>query len=886
MLLFLEIVNIIAILLMLFMLAVVLKQQPSKVQTAFILYDVFTIIFVVGIHLELLHSDTIGEALSGLCVQYVGQAGLLLALLWFVSEFAKFYIPLWVYGLEAICDTFVLIGVFTAQKHHFFYTSMEILTDGMYNRIKVGHGILWYLHFIILDAVVFTILILCMMKYKKSTPMHKKRIRYIIVGFSVLETLLLLKRIGVFGSYNPIVIAMTFNMFCMMIAMIRYSYFDSLHAAIDNAFNHGNEGLVILDKENTIVFVNHRMNTLFPDIHKGSIIDCYPEITKLMNEGEHLLHTDGTVYELRVEDIIEHNEKNGCMLWFVDQTQSLLTIQKFKEADEAKTQFLMKVSHELRTPMNTMLGINEMIVRESGEEEIKNYAKEVAAAGGHMMSLIDEILNASRLENGTITSIKTPYQISEVIGRVEELMRPQIEKKGLVFTVEIEECLTSENKYQMGDEAHIFQVLVNLLSNAMKYTDNGFVCLKAKIQKTLKDKKLLLSISDSGIGIQKDELTKIFDNFERGSNTSGRDGIGLGLAIVKQLVDAMGGTLAVESVLGEGSVFTVSLIWIDATEEDFAIWKKKEQKKEEFITDEQEKNLLDFHTKTILIVDDNNNNLKVLKYLLKRTKVAVETALDGGAAVQACIHKKYDLILLDHMMPGMDGIAAFHQIKEGENGKNRDTTIVALTANVGKGVEQMYLSEGFADYLTKPVEPQKLEQVLFRYLSLEKENDKAKEGIENAGKNFLTEDEWLTQLEQNGIHTQEGLRYADMDISLYKELLILFAKQKEKQQQKLNEICQNIIKQENTLIIESEKEKYENPESSALWNMWIVSCHGLKGEARGIGASILGEYFYQMEMAGRTQDKEKIEQIYVLAVKEWNKVVNGIQLTIKELLLS
>lgn len=431
MLLFLEVVNIIAILLMLFMLAVVLRQQPSKVQTAFILYDVFTIIFVVGIHLELLYSDTIGEALSGLCVQYVGQAGLLLALLWFVSEFARFYIPLWVYGLEAICDTFVLVGVFTAQKHHFFYTSMEILTDGMYNRIKVGHGILWYLHFIILDAVVVTILILCIMKYKKSTPIQKKRITYIIVGFSVLETLLLLKRVGVSGSYNPIVIAMTFNMVCMMIAMIRYSYFDSFHAAIDNAFNHGNEGLVIVDKENTIVFVNHRMDTLFPDIHKGSTIDCYPEITKLMNEDKHLLHTDGTVYELRVENIVEHNEKNGYMLWFVDQTQSLLTIQKFKEADEAKTQFLMKVSHELRTPMNTMLGMNEMIVRESSEEEIKNYAKEVASAGRHMMSLIDEILNASRLESKTVTSIKMPYQIDEVIGRVDEMMRPQIEKKDL-----------------------------------------------------------------------------------------------------------------------------------------------------------------------------------------------------------------------------------------------------------------------------------------------------------------------------------------------------------------------------------------------------------------------------------------------------------------------
>ena len=176
MLLFLETVNVLCILLIIFMLAVILRQQPSRAQTAFVLYSLFTTTFIVGIHLELIHSDTIGEALSGLCVQYVGQAGLLMSLLWFVSELIGFSVPAWVYRLEAICSTFVILGIFTAQSHRFFYTFVRILTDGMYNRIEVGRGILWYPHFLHLYLVVFTILILCAAKYKGSTAIQKKRI--------------------------------------------------------------------------------------------------------------------------------------------------------------------------------------------------------------------------------------------------------------------------------------------------------------------------------------------------------------------------------------------------------------------------------------------------------------------------------------------------------------------------------------------------------------------------------------------------------------------------------------------------------------------------------------------------------------------------------------
>lgn len=836
MLLFLETVDVIAILLMLFILAVILKQPSSKAKTAFTLYNVFSIFFVAGIHLELVHSDTVGEALAGLCVQYIGQAGILLSLLWFVSEFARFSIPVFIYVLDAVCYAVIITGIFTAESHHFFYTSMEILTDGMYNRIKVGHGILWYLHYIILDSVVFTILVLCAVRYKKSTPVQKKRILYIAAGIGVLAANLALKRAGLFGSYNPIVVAMVFCMFCMMMAMVRYSYFGSLHAAVDNAFNHCNEGLVILDNDGTIIFANYRMDGLLPGIHKGCKISSYPEITEVMESGR-LFNKDGTLYEVRIEDITEHGEKNGHMLWFVDQTQTLLDMQKLKEADEAKTQFLMRASHELRTPLNTILGMNEMVIRESSEEKIRNYAKEAALAGEHMILLVDEILNASRLESGEQEIVKKPYKISRVLRKVEGLIRPQAEQKGLLFISNAEKTLMDENMFQNGDSSNLVIVLSNLLSNAIKYTDRGFVSIEANTQAGQAGRLVIFSVSDSGIGIREDELEHIFKNFGRGSNTGNRDGMGLGLAIVKKIVEAMGGKLTVESTQGKGSRFDVSLAWEEVSEEEAAVWEKEHENEAEAEYTEKEE-WPDFHTKTILAVDDNINNIMVLKHLLKRTKATIETATDGNKAVEACIRQKYDLVLLDHMMPGMDGITAFHKIKEGKDSKNHDTKIIALTANAGKVAEQMYLSEGFAGYLSKPVVPAKLEQMLLH---------------------CLPEEEMFP--EDSTINIQEGLRYADMDAVFYQKMLNLFASQYKKQQQELEQIYNDII---------------SGTEDSRLWNKLVILCHRLKGEAKGIGAQVLGIYFYNLELAGSAKDKEKIKEIYPPASREWQKIVDSI----------
>ena len=888
MLLFLKTINVAAILLMLFMLAIILRQQPSRAQTAFILYNVFTIVFVIGVHLELLHADTVGEALAGLCVQYVGQAGFLMAILWFVSEFARFPIPLWVYELEALCNGCVIVGVFTAQHHRLFYSEMEILTDGMYNRIEVQGGVLWYAHYIHMVAVILAILILCAVRYRKSSPVQKKRILYIASGIGALALELLLKGIGCFGSYNPVVIAMTVTMLCMMMAMVRYRYFGSLLAAVDNAFNHGNEGLIIVDADNTVIFINQRMDGLFPELRKGSPISSSAQLVELLHSKEPLLRREGVVYELRTEDIIENGEKNGQMLWFIDQTQALLTMKKLREADEAKTQFLMQVSHELRTPMNTMLGMNEMILRESGEEQIRDYARETADAGAHMLSLIDEVLDASMLETGRLTLADKPYRIGDVLRRVQELMQPQAERKGLTFTLEADEALINGACFLMGDAARLQQLLVNLLANAIKYTEKGYICLKAQTKLEAGEKRLLLSVGDSGIGIRTQEQQNIFLNFERGSNAGGKAGMGLGLAIVKQLADAMEATVTVQSALGRGSVFSVSLPWREAGEKELAVWRTQETADAGQASGKDGQCRMD--GRTLLVVDDNEHNLLVLRHLLRRTGVLVETASGGQEAIAACRQKKYDLILMDHMMPEMDGITALHLIRSDADGKNRETKAVALTANASRGAQQMYLSEGFADYVAKPIDPEGLERTLGALL--------AEEPLPSPG-----EKGGLECLKQYGFDTEKGLHYADMDEEFYRKLLRLFEEQRQQQQEKLETMCRQLQTAEQAAQgaepmgqgaepmgqgaepTRQGAQPMEQPakptqptaqEGDALLRAFIALSHGLKGEARGLGAEALADCFYALELAGKAGERESLPQLLEAAEQEWRRVSDGI----------
>lgn len=817
----LQVMDIIALIMMFFMLAVIITQQPSRAQLAFILYDVGTIVFVVGIHLELIHADTIGAALSGLCVQYLGQAAFLMALLWFVSEFVKLRIPKWIYIVQLIVNIITLTGVFTAEHHTYFYKTMEILRDGMYDRIEVTGGIIWYLHYMHLAAVFLGLFLMCAIRYPGSANLQKKRIRYVITGIGVMCIELIMKGIGVFGSYNPIVFVMTITMFCMMIAMLRYGYFGSLQAAVDNAFNYGDEGLLVLDKDNIIIYINQRMNMIYPGLKEGDQIYSQKEILDALFEGSHILKRGNVTFEIRPEDIIENGEKSGCMLWFIDQTEHLRTMEQLREANESKTRFMMKMSHELRTPMNTIMGMSEMILRESRDEKIRDYALEVETAGNTMVSMVEEILDISRIENGNLELSIEPYDLSEMLAHAEKVGRRQAEGKGLHFQAE-NNIPGSGSIWLMGDERRLLQILINLLSNAVQYTDKGIISLI--VEKVYEEENVFLQfmVKDTGMGIAEADRSRIFEAFERGEGAQNvrKEGLGLGLAIVMQLVDAMGGRLKLYSEIGKGTTFLVRIPYLEAEAERAA----------ESNHGPKQKEVIKLQGIQILAVDDNEKNLMVFRHLMKRTEADITAVSCGREAINCCREHTYDLIFLDHMMPEMDGIETIHRIKTDENGKNKKTPVIALTANATQGARELYQGEGFSDYLAKPFIPDALYQVI-------------KEGLFFAG--------YMQMLGNAGIDTEKGLKYADSDRKFYYGLLNLFAGQREEQEKKIEEVSD--------------------------FRQFTVIVHALKGEARGIGADALGEMFAALEQAGKEEDQERIREVFAKTQEEWKRVTGVIE---------
>ena len=550
------------------------------------------------------------------------------------------------------------------------------------------------------------------------------------------------------------------------------------------------------------------------------------------------------------------------MLWFIDQTETLEMMQRLRSADEAKTRFLMKVSHELRTPMNTILGMNEVIAEETSEEKIRGYTREIATAGDSMIALIEEVLDASRLESGTLQIKKDAFALEEVIHDAASQMRPQAEKKSLNFRLRMEEPLLKPGKHFYGDKAHIRQIIINLLENAVKYTDEGFVELGVEKAAENGDTFLKITVADSGIGIGKEEQDKIFESFERSNNArnSRKDGIGLGLDIAKQLAEAMGGKISLISEVAKGSTFTVRIPWVEVSE------------KQHFAKQSEKSMNADYSSFTILAVDDNEQNLMVLEHLLHKTKVKMETVMDGNAAIQKCEEKTYDLLLLDHMMPKPDGIETLHLIRADEKGRNHYTQAVAFTANATAGAKELYKNEGFAEYITKPVKSKTLESILQKYLkdSIPEQNLYLSGEEKTAS---LQTDILFHQLEKCGISVEEGLSYADGDEQFYRTLLGIFADEKEKKLQLLNETAESLQKTETA----SDPGTEDTTETAELWKSFVTISHGLKGEAWGIGAKQLGDYFYQLECAGKERDMQKIEVFYSKTMEEWQKVVQAIR---------
>ena len=393
----------------------------------------------------------------------------------------------------------------------------------------------------------------------------------------------------------------------------------------------------------------------------------------------------------------------------------IMAVDEAEKANRAKSVFFSSVSHEIRTPLNSILGMNDMILKECTDENILKYAQNIKSSGNLLRQLINDILDSGRIEAGKMEIIPVDYKAKEVMDELAAMIDYSAREKGLEFRYSVDEELPA---VLHGDEKRIRQCIINLLNNAVKYTAKGEVIFSVRSNNVDKNHtKLHISVRDSGIGIKPEDIEKLSVPFERvdGSKNYNVEGTGLGLNIVKNMLALMDSKLEIKSDYGHGSEFSFSIV-----QEIPNIIDRSGENEDDGTSADRTSESLKTKNASILVVDDTSMNLELVKLFLKDSMIVTDTALDGAAALTMAAKKKYDIIFIDRRMPEMDGYEVLRRIKEDITGVNADSVFVMLTADEGNGVREEAIAEGFTDYMSKPFDASTLEKIVRKYLPEEK----------------------------------------------------------------------------------------------------------------------------------------------------------------------
>ncbi len=508
--------------------------------------------------------------------------------------------------------------------------------------------------------------------------------------------------------------------------------------------------------------------------------------------------------------------------------------QQANEANEAKSYFLSTMSHDIRTPMNAILGLNEMVLRDSKDDGIRIYSESIRNAGNTLLGIINDILDFSKIEAGKMEIVNVDYSSASLLNDLVNMVQNKAEDKGLIFDLNIDRDIPM---ILHGDEIRIKQIIINILSNAVKYTKQGTVTFSVQTHKP-QDKTdsviLSVSVADTGVGIKPEDLDRLFTPFERIDEKKNRniEGTGLGMTIVQRFLEMMGSHLEVESEYGKGSVFSFEL------EQKVIKWEPIGDFEEAFRRSLSDRtNYREKFTAPdarVLVVDDTPVNLTVFVNLLKRTGLKIDTDESGNEGISRFMADHYDVIFLDHMMPDKDGIETLKEMKTKTDTPNTRTPIICLTANAISGMREMYTNAGFDDYLTKPIDAEKLEMMLLKYLPGDKVT--VVTDTDDAGDTGDTGDcelpDFLYDIEELDIDA--GLEYCG-DAEDYIMALEMYLGSADNKAQEIEDYwAAGDIK--NTTI----------------------KVHALKSASRAIGALKLGEFAARLEEAGNNDDTETL----------------------------
>ena len=512
-----------------------------------------------------------------------------------------------------------------------------------------------------------------------------------------------------------------------------------------------------------------------------------------------------------------------------EREKLLITSERAIAASEAKSSFLSGMSHEIRTPINAVLGMNEMILREAKDSSILEYASNIQTAGKTLLSLINSILDFSKIEEGKMEIIPVRYDTASVINNLVVSISERAKAKRLELIVEADPGLPAR---MVGDDVRLSQIIMNLLTNAVKYTEKGSVRFSISGgERANGNIALKVSIQDTGIGIKQEDMPRLFESFERLDEVRNHsiEGTGLGMSIVTRLLEMMGSRLEVESTYGKGSTFSFTVMQQIADETPIGDYAQRLDLSRRAVANE----ILRAENARVLVVDDNEMNLKVAKNLLKLFGIVPDLADSGFEAIELMRKEHYNIVFLDHMMPKMDGVETLRLLKK-EQLIPDDTKVIVLTANAVLGAKEQYLEEGFDDYLSKPIDVSRLEELLIHVLPQELYTLRTAEDAEESAE---SESSAVDELQKAGFDTAAGLRFAAGDRDFYLELASGFAESAEK----------------NLPQIRADFEKRD-------WEDYQIRVHALKSTARQIGANELSELALRQETAAKERNISEIEK--------------------------
>ena len=833
-----------------FILYFVVRYKPSQNQKNISLICCAALFINFGNYFSLFSDDYYG-LLHASQLQDVGHIFLLTAFILFMAGYCEIVIPYYLRTGLYLLNFASVIFCLTATLNTLFYKNIEYVKDATHPYLEIEPGVVFIL-FRIVNALFVLVLAVYIAYVGKKKKKDSRKNSLVILSCIVAAISDFISMFDIVPGYGFVAIGITISLIILFVAIYKYGILDVMQVAKDKIIEKASEGVIVVDEDKKFLYANEKAKEILPYL-AGDDIDAINENISSIFEGEKLMITSNHGhYEAKISELQENGYVKGYMAWLFDltfinkYTEEIVALKEYAEAaNQSKSSFLANMSHEIRTPMNAILGFNELILQKSSNPEIIGYATDIKIASANLLTLINEILDLSKIETGKMEINEKNYILKNLIDETVINIIPQANKKGLEFIMDLDDNLPYE---LYGDVDHIRNVLINILNNAVKYTQKGFIKFIVRLENEADNvANIRFAVADSGIGIKEEDMPKLFNKFEKFDirKNSNVEGTGLGLTIVKGYVEMMGGTIEVDSIYEMGSTFSVLL-----DQKVISFEKKAEDEASDNKTSVTNVNRKRFKAPNarILVTDDNDINLKVIASLLRAYDIRVETASSGKKAVELCKSNPYDIILMDHMMPEMDGVEAMQRIRNLVDDNNYRSVILAVTANAIAGVKEMLIEEGFDDYLSKPIDIILLEDMLLKYLpknliiaddtGMSPELASMQEEIAREQcKRFLNNDPTISVDTEKVSDSDNGLKSIDME-----QGIACCGMDREAYMEVLNIYYESVDSRIDDFRRFLEAKDYKN---------YIIAVHGLKSSSASIGAKEFSELAKAHEFAGK-----------------------------------